>query len=151
MQPPVDVAFPGAATYDACKAPPFLNAQAYFNNTKIQLNAFSLDLGATIGQADDPAALFGYDVANVAARKVVGSFDAPIVLKTVRDAFADWAAGNAHPLWLCWGNTPGNRVSLYLPAVAPKSDDEKDDSGNAYESIQFSAQGIDSEFMLATF
>lgn len=148
---PADVTHPGAATYQPAEPRPFINAQAYLGAAKVKFSECSIDLGAEVGQADDPEALYGYDIAGLTARAPSGRIMANLALNSVRDAFGDWLAGTARDLWLCWGPASGQRCSIYLPGIRYSGNEEGDVRGFAAEGLPFTARGEDAEAFLCFF
>lgn len=148
MTDPVDVANPTGAVFDSVRPRPLRDADAYLDGTRVCFRNFTLDLGNQIVQGDCPGAEFGYDPARVTMRKVAGRINPQLLLLSDRDAFADLIAGTTKPLWLNWGEVDGNRVSLFLPAIAYTGIEDEDLDGISADGLPFEATGIDSGLYL---
>jgi hypothetical protein len=140
---PADVAHPGAATYDATRPYPFRGAGAWLGTASIKFNALSIDSGAAVGQPDDPAATFGYDVADMTARAIAGTINPQLVLAATRNIFADLIAGTQRAMAFHWGDTDGNRIQILIPTATFVGNSPDDSGGFAIESVGFEAAGVD--------
>ena len=145
---PDAVSDPGDGTFDATRPPPFLAAQAYLGAVPIKFNQFSLDLGNQVTMPDNPAATYGYDAAGIVARRITGSINPRVTDLSTYDAFADFTAGTEHALWLRWGVTAGNRVSLLLPGLKPTAAPPADTEGFRTFGVTFEATGADAGVFL---
>lgn len=137
---PDSVSEPSAATFQSADPQPFLNGLAYLGDGAIQFAEFSFDLGAEVTQFDNPAAALGYDVGQVTNRNSTFRITPNLVLPSVRDVFTDWRAGTSRALWLDWGATAGQKVSILLPE-ARWSGYEPGDSKN-YATEQLSGRSV---------
>ena len=55
----------------------------------------------------------------------------------------DFIAGTTRKLWVNYGSTDGNRVSLYFPAIHYTGEEQEDINGLAHEGLPFAATGQD--------
>lgn len=138
---PTDVSDPGAATYDATTVVPFNAANWYLGGVAIKARSFSLDLGASVQVADDPADTYGVDVAGVTTRRLSGKINAYTELLATRDVLAAVIAGTTVKNWIQWGATDGSRISIYNPSLRYTGREDADVDGFAGEGIPFDAQG----------
>jgi hypothetical protein len=67
-----------------------------------------------------------------------------VLTLTDRDPFDDLTKGTQKPLWLNWGDTAGNRVSLFLPAISYTGKEDDDLDGISADGLPFNANGVDS-------
>lgn len=134
---PSSVSEPSAATFQSADPQPFLDGLAYLGDGAVQFSEFSFDLGASVTQFDNPAAALGYDVGQVTDRGASGRITANLVLPSVRDIFTDWRAGTSKALWLDWGATAGQKVSLLMPEIRYSSYEPGDTRNYATEQIGF--------------
>ena len=141
---PANVAPPGTPAFDATRPRPILQADAYLGGSAVKFRTFSLDLGNTVQQADDPAARYGYDIAGVTARRMTGSVNPLLGLLSQRNSFADFTAGTPRSLWLRYGNVPGNRISLFVPEAVYTGAEPSDIDGYNAENLAFECAGFDS-------
>lgn len=148
---PTNVAHPGAATYDNVRPRPFLNASAYLGGAPIKFNQLDLNYGGTMEQADCPQEAFGYATARVVTRRITGSINPQLELLSVRNNFNDFIAGTARSLWVMYGSTPGNRVSIYCPALRYTGANPADIRGFNSEALPFEATGFDTGVYLSLF
>jgi hypothetical protein len=148
---PTNVAAPAAPTVDATRPRPLLNADVYFGRTAVKFNRLNLNLGGTVDQADDPGAVFGYDVAGVVERRVVGTINPKLGLLSERDNFADFRTGATREIWARWGDVAGNRVSVFVPACTFTSVQPSDVRGFNHEDIGFDCGGFDSGLYLSVY
>ena len=140
---PDQVAHPGQPTFDDVRAEAFTNAESLMGGAAVKFNRFSLDLGAEISQADDPAATYGLDVAGLTKRKVTGSITPNLVNLATRNNMADFLGQTAQTVVQRWGSAAGRRVSLLVPAARLTGASPADNSGYAAEDVPFQAIGID--------
>lgn len=140
---PENVDTPAAPTYDTVKAPVFKDADAFLGGLAVKFRDFSFDLGGTVQQPDDPAALYGYDFAGVVARRITGTLNPMKRKKLTRDNMLDFIGGTTRDLWLRYGGTVGNRVSIYCPALKYTGVNDGDTDGFATEELPFQATGVD--------
>ena len=138
---PTDVSDPGAATYDATTGVPFNAANWFLGGVAIKARSFSLDLGANVQVADDPADTYGVDVAGVTTRRLSGRINAYQELLATRNVLAGVIAGTTVRNWVQWGATAGSRISIYNSAIRYTGDEEADLDGFAGQGIPFDAQG----------
>lgn len=141
---PESVANPTGAVFDATRPRPLRDADAFLGGNRVCFRNFTLDWGNEIVQGDCPGAEFGYDPARVVSRNPTGRINPQLVTLASRNAFADLIAGNTQPLWLNFGETPGNRVSILLPAIAFTGKEDDDLDGIAADGLPFQPVGIDS-------
>ena len=140
---PVDVTPPAAATYQAARAQPYLEADTYLGGAPIKLNTLELDYGANVQLIDNPAQAFGYDAAGLTRRRISGTVNPPLELESVRNSFTNWLTGAEAAFWVRYGTVAGNRVSLFVPRLLYGGPQEADINGFAHESIPFRALGSD--------
>lgn len=146
---PDDVSAPSAPTYQTSEPPPLLSAKAYLGGAAVQFSELSFDLGGDVQMFDDPSAAYGYDAASLMARVPTGRIVPNLVAVSSRDAFSDWLAGTSRALWLSWGSTNGNRISLYMPQCRYQGNEAGDVRGFATEGIPFRSIETDAEIFLA--
>lgn len=151
LSAPQDVANPTGAVFDAVRPRPLRDADAFLGGANVCFRNFSLDFGNQITQGDCPGAVFGYDPARITDRRATGRINPQMVTLSQRDAFADMVAGTTKQLWLNWGETAGNRFSIYLPAIAYTGNEEEDLDGIAGDGLPFEAVGIDSWAMITVY
>jgi hypothetical protein len=140
---PQDVADPGAPSYDDVQGVPFMDADVFLGGSRIRFNQLRLDYGGEVQQADDPGDAYGVDVGAVTERLIQGSLNPPLSQLSVRDVLSDFLAATESPLWVRWGNAPGRRLSIFLPAIRPMVPEDEDVNGFGHETIPFEANGID--------
>ena len=148
MHAPEGVANPTGAVFDSVRPRPLRDADAWLDGVRVCFRNFTLDLGNQIVQGDCPGAEFGYDPARVTMRKLAGRINPQLLLLSDRDAFTDLVAGTVKPLWLNWGEVDGNRVSIFLPAIAYTGQEDEDLDGISADGLPFEATGIDSALYL---
>ena len=148
---PVDVTPPAAATYQAARAQPYLNAETYLGGSAIKLNTLDLDYGANVQLIDNPAQQFGYDAAGITRRQTAGTVNPPLELESVRNSFSNWLTGAEAAFWVRYGTVAGNRVSLYIPRLLYGGPQEADINGYAHDLIPFRAIGSDTGFYLSLY
>jgi hypothetical protein len=148
---PASVANPTGAVFDTTRPRPLRDADAVLGGNTVCFRNFTLDWGNQLTQADCAAEVFGYDVATVVSRKPTGRINPQLLTLASRDAFSDLVAGTAQKLWLSWGETAGNRVSLFLPSIAYTGKEDDDLDGITAEGLPFEANGIDSWVYLLFF
>lgn len=141
---PANVTAPAAPTYDAVRPEPFINAQALLGGVAVKFSTCSLDFGAEVAQADDPAAAYGYDKAQQVGRRISGTIDPALTLLSTRNVFADFLAGTERTLVLRWGSVAGNRISILCPSVQFAGATPGDVNGFINEQVPFRANGADS-------
>ncbi len=137
------VANPSGAVFDSTRPRPLRDADAYLGGARVCFRNVTLDLGNVIVQGDCPGAEFGYDPARVVSRKIAGRLNPQLVVLSDRAPFADLVAGTTKKLWLNWGETAGNRVSMYLPAIGYTGKEDEDLDGISADGLPFEATGVD--------
>lgn len=143
LDDPADVSNPSAGTFDSVRPRPLRDADAFLGGIRVCFRNFAFDLGNQIVQGDCPGAEFGYDPARVVSRRITGRINPQLVVLSDRNAFADLVAGTTKKLWLNWGETAGNRVSLYFPGIAYTGKEDDDLDGLSADGLPFEAVGID--------
>jgi len=138
---PSDVAHPGDAVFDTEPGRPFIDADVLLGGVAVKFGRFTLDLGSEINLADDPAATYGYDTADITARKVTGSINPYMSDLATRNNFAVFQAATEQSLWLRWGPSAGKRVSIMVPQLQLTGADDGDNNGRATDDIPFQANG----------
>ncbi len=140
-QAPDDIARGADPVYANSPVPlPFQDALAYLGGAAVKFGSMSFDQKATVDQCDDPAALYGYDIAEVMERAGSGKITPNKTLASSRDSWADWMAMTDRALWLCWGNTAGKRVSLYWPVIRYTGNESTDIRKVSAEGLPFRAE-----------
>jgi hypothetical protein len=141
---PTDVTNPTGAVFDSVRPRPLNAADAVLGGDTVCFRNFTLDLGNEITQGDCPGETFGYDPARVTSRKITGRINPQMLTMASRNPFADMVAGTNKMLWLNWGETAGNRVSIFLPNIAYTGNEEDDLDGISADGLPFEATGPDS-------
>lgn len=144
LAPPEDVANPTGAVFDTVRPRPLRDADAYLGGSAICFRNFTLDWGNELVQADCPGEEFGYEPARPVSRKPTGRLNPRLVTLSARNAFADLVAGTNRKLWLNWGETAGNRVSMYFPSIVFTNKEDDDLDGISADGLPFEAAGPDS-------
>lgn len=148
LHAPEDVADPGALVLDDVRPYPFLGATIVLGGVSTKVNTLTVDYGGTVTMPDNPLDAMGYDPAGLTARRVGGRINPPLALQSVRNAYAAWRDQTVTELWTTWGDSPGNRVSLYLPEVLYSGSEEEDVQGYAHEGIPFRSVAPDAGLFL---
>lgn len=141
---PSNVSHPGAPTFDTTRPPPFKAAYAYLGGAAVKFMRFSLDLGNTVVQGDDPAAAYGFDVGQVTARQISGSINPNLVALSTRNALSDFLAGTGREILLRWGSAIGNSMAILVPEARYVGATPTEVDGRAAEELPFRAVGADS-------
>jgi len=140
---PTDVAKPAAPVLDTTLFMPVMAVDCAFGGVVTKFNQITFDLGNQLAQADDPADPFGIDVAGITKRAITGRINPPLELLSVRDAWQMMLDGSEERLWLRWGTTPGNRISILFPRIRFQGPETEDVNGFGHEGIPFAALGED--------
>lgn len=148
LSAPESVANPTGAVFDAVRPRPLRDADAYLGQTRVCFRNLTIDLGNQIIQGDCPGAEFGYDPASVTDRKITGRINPLTVLTSHIAAFDDLKNGALVPLWLNWGETAGNKVSILLKQIAKTSMEDDDLDKQSADGIPFESVGNDSAMYL---
>lgn len=149
---PADVASPTGEVYDAGSPPTFTAADAYLDDLALKMQSASWDLRNAVGQPPDPASADGLDFAHVGGRRIGGSITAVLASIADKDVIADFKAGTSRKLWLRWGATPGQQLSVLMTDArydGPPSDSEIEQS--AGQQLPIRANGIDAGFYLSIY
>ncbi len=141
---PESVSNPTGAVFDATRPRPLRDADAVLGGSVVCFRNFTLDWGNEVTQADCPGSTFGYEPARITSRKPTGRINPRLTTLADRNAFADLKSGTTLPLWLNWGEVAGNRVSMYLPAIAYTGKEDDDLDGISADGLPFEAVGPDS-------
>lgn len=141
---PESVSNPTGAVFDATRPRPLRDADAFLGGNRVCFRNFTLDWGNVLIQSDCPGEEFGYEAARAVDRRPSGRINPKVVTLADRNAFADLIAGTTQKLWLNWGETAGNRVSMYLPAIALTGKEDDDLDGISADGLPFEAIGVDS-------
>ncbi|MBA3055110.1 MAG: hypothetical protein FP826_09285 [Sphingomonadales bacterium] len=141
---PEDVANPTGAVFDSVRPRPLRDADSFLGGNRVCFRNFTLDWGNELVQADCPGETYGYEPARVVSRKPTGRINPQLLTLTARNAFADLVAGTQQKLWLNWGEVDGNRVSMFLPAIAYTGKEDDDLDGISADGLPFEAVGADS-------
>ncbi|MEV5021419.1 hypothetical protein MRBLMA1_001241 [Sphingobium sp. LMA1-1-1.1] len=144
LSDPEEVSNPAAGTFDATRPRPLRDADAFLGGARVCFRNFTLDWGNVISQGDCPGAQYGYDPARVTDRKPTGRINPQMLTLTDRNAWSDMVNGTTKPLWLNWGEVDGNRVSLFMPAIAYTGNEEEDLDGILAEGLPYQPVGPDS-------
>lgn len=140
---PESVANPTGQMYDSVRPRPLRDADTFLDGAAVCFRQFTLDWGNTITMADCPGQEFGYESGRVTARAPTGRINPQLKTLAQRNVFADMLAGATKKLWLNWGEDAGNRVSIFLPAIAYTGQEDEDLDGIAAEGIPFTPTGPD--------
>lgn len=143
LSAPESVANPTGAVFDAVRPRPLRDADAVLGGETVCFRNFSLDWGNEMTMGDCPGQEFGYDPSRVTRRKPTGRINPRLVTLADRNAFADMVAGTSRPLWLNWGETAGNRVSIYIPQLVITAKEDEDLDGLSADGLPFEAVGED--------
>ncbi len=141
---PESVANPTGAVFDSTRPRPLRDADAFLDGARVCFRNFTLDFGNEIAQGDCPGAEYGYDPAMVVGRRITGRINPQLLTLASRNAFADLVAGTTKKLWLRWGDTAGNRVSIFLPSISYTGKEDDDLDGISADGLPFDANGFDS-------
>lgn len=141
---PESVANPTGAAFNSTRPRPLRDADAFLGGSRVCFRNFTLDWGNQPVQGDCPGAEFGYDPARIVSRRPTGRINPQLVTLADRNAFADLIAGTTRELWLNWGETAGNRVSIFLPAISYTGKEDDDLDGLSADGLPFEANGADS-------
>ncbi|AKM09877.1 hypothetical protein [Croceicoccus naphthovorans] len=141
---PADVANPTGAVFDAVRPRPLRAADAFLDDQRVCFRNFTLDFGNEIVMSDCPGETYGYEPARITRRKPTGRINPQTLTLTARNAFADMVAGTQRKLWLNWGETPGNRVSMLLPSIVYTGKEDDDLDGISADGLPFEPYGPDS-------
>lgn len=141
---PASVSNPTGAVFDAVRPRPLRDADAVLGGEQVCFRNFTLDLGNEITQGDCPGQEYGFDPARVTSRKITGRINPQMLTLASRDPFQDLVNGTNQKLWLNWGETAGNRVSIFLPNIAYTGHEEDDLDGISADGLPFEATGPDS-------
>ena len=141
---PESVANPTGAAFNSTRPRPLRDADAFLGGSRVCFRNFTLDWGNQPVQGDCPGAEFGYDPARIVSRRPTGRINPQLVTLGDRNAFADLIAGTTRELWLNWGETAGNRVSIFLPAISYTGKEDDDLDGLSADGLPFEANGADS-------
>lgn len=144
LSDPQDVSNPTGAVFDSVRPRPLRDADAFLGGNRVCFRNFTLDFGNQVIQSDCPAEEYGLEPARVTMRKPTGRINPQLVTLSSRDAFADLVAGTTQKLWLRWGDTLGNKVSMYLPSLSYTGKEDDDLDGISAEGLPFEANGVDS-------
>lgn len=140
---PVSVPNPTGAVFDATRPRPLRDADAWWGGKRVCFRNFTLDWGNEVIQPDCAGQEYGYDEAAIVSRRPTGRLNPRLVTLAERNAFADLVAGTARPLWIDWGEVDGNRVSMFLPALALTGKEDDDLDGVSADGLPFQPVGID--------
>lgn len=143
LDDPAGVTNPTGAVFDTTRPRPLRDADAVLGGNTVCFRNFTLDFGNEIVQADCPGEEFGYEAARVVSRKPTGRINPKLLTLSSRDAFADMIAGTTKQLWLNWGETAGNRVSIYIPQLVYTGKEDDDLDGISADGLPFEAAGAD--------
>lgn len=104
------------------------------------INSFSFDLGNAIATAPDMAASDGFGEVRISKRDVNGSFDPENVTVAENDFLGDFKSGASMALqWGAFGSTPGNIVTVNMPAIYYRDVSQGDREGIRTREIPFGA------------
>ncbi len=140
---PTDVSDPGDPTYDSVTAGPFLGATIKIGGVDVKPTEISFDLGINGVMDVDPTESLGYDAASVASRRITGEINPRQSALSGRNAFADFVAGTERDLWVNYGSTAGNRISIYCPAIRYTGAQPTNNDGILAERLPFEVIGQD--------
>ncbi|MFZ1427184.1 MAG: hypothetical protein WAS21_10485 [Geminicoccaceae bacterium] len=151
LEEPDDVTYPGAATYQSTRPIPFINLTACaLGGTSIALRNFSFDAGNQVSQTQDPRKQFGLGVAGVTERGAGGTFQAPMELKSVRNAFTSWRDGIETHVAAIWGSVAGNRFAMLPDHMIYTGAADADAEGFVNEDLPFRSN-LENDSMMITY
>lgn len=143
LEDPVEVANPADPVFDAVRPRPLRDADAILGGNAVCFRNFTLDFGAEITQADCPGEKYGFEAARPTSRKPTGRLNPKLVTLSQRNALADLVAGTKQPLWLNWGEAPGNRISMFMPGLAYTGKEDDGLDGISADGLPFELIGPD--------
>lgn len=143
LSAPESVANPVGAVFDSVRPRPLRDSDAVLGGQSVCFRNFTLDFGNEISQPDCAEEEFGYGPAVVTRRSPTGRINPRLVTLASRNPFAAMVAGTPQELWLNWGETPGNRVSMYLPQLVYTGKEDDDLDGISADGLPFEAKGTD--------
>ena len=143
---PTDVSNPGAVTVQQTIPRPWMGAKIGFGSASLlpKPTSIEINLGNQIIAADDPSDAFGIDAAGITRRQMTGSIVLPQELLSTRNVWSDFLAGGEQKLFTTWGNSAGNRVSIYCPRARYIGREDADVQGFMYERLPLGFMGGDS-------
>jgi len=124
MHAPEEVANPSGAVFDATRPRPFIAADVSLDGAPLCFRNITLDLGNQVVQADCPGSDFGYDPARVIEGAATGRINPQLVTLASRNPFLDMMAGGQKWLWVNYGETLGNKVSLLQKIIYTGNEDD---------------------------
>jgi hypothetical protein len=147
---PTDVVNPAAVVVQQTIPRPFMGARLGFGSATLlpKPTAIEINLGNNIVAADDPSDAFGIDAAGITRRQMTGSIVLPQELLSTRNVWADFLSGGEQRLFATWGNSAGNRVSIYCPRARYIGREDADVQGFMYERLPLGFMGGDSGFFM---
>lgn len=148
LELPDTVSLPGKPVFQPSLPESILSADVYLNQTRLRFRDFNMDFGNTVQLPDDPQAFMGYDRAGIVERAPVGTVNANTVLKSVRDALADWRNSVNSKVWTRWGSGAGFEMSILYPQFRYTGQDDSDIDGYNAEALPFELNQIDSEYVI---
>lgn len=123
---PSNVSDPGSGTFDSGVPPVLINASVYLGDVAAAIGTFTLNLNNSVQVSDDPAEEYGHDIAEIMSRDIRATMNPLKGLLSSVNAFADFQANTTRDVWLNWGGTSGNRISILLEdcqIAAPTQED----------------------------
>lgn len=144
LDDPESVSNPTGAVFDSTRPRPLRDADAFLGGDRVCFRNFTQDFGNELIQGDCPGAEYGYDPARIISRRPTGRINPQLVTLADRNAFSDLKNGTTRMLWLDWGETAGNRISLLYPALGFTGKEDDDLDGISADGLPFEAIGVDS-------
>lgn len=136
MLPPEEVADPGAPVLQSAKAVNFISADVFLGGVSTKPGDVTITYGGQVTMPDDPRTAAGYGPGVVSERGLTVKLSPPVGLASVRDLYADWVTGAERDYWQRWGDTRGQRVSIYCPRLVMQ------DPGKDAESAGFKHEDV---------
>lgn len=141
LQEPADASDPGDGTLQSSSPISWLDAQTYIAGAEICMNSFSLDYGGNVVARQCQNEPYGYEAAEVQARRIQGTITPDAVSIATRNVFTSWRDRTVAKFWTSYGGALGNRISIYIPALVYGAQESIEIDGFIHDSLNFAATG----------
>jgi hypothetical protein len=132
-------------------APKLLGAELYFGGVAAtRMYQLTIDHGATLDQAPDVGATFGYADVEAMEHKTGGQFTYEMAALSDDDPMADFLSGNKRWLMLVMG-TPGNGFAVTGEATITAQPDESNQRGRLANQVSYRFANEDLWYHIAAF